>query len=326
MQFAVEYSQEFAATSGSKEFSMLVTSRAPVRIDFGGAWTDVNIFSHAAGGAVLNATINKYVSGELHALETANNPTAREGLEVNYGFDLPSGSGLGTSASLNVVWLSLIRSRTATTEDRKHIAELAYQLEEMLGILGGKQDQYAAALGGFNLMRFGKSGVDIEPLALSPETVAELERRSVLCYTGTPRLSGSIHENVWGGFRSGRQETVSALYSLRDIALKMAPVLTEGDIDTFATLLGENWENQKRLDPSVTNAQIETLFQVAYERGAQGGKACGAGGGGCLYFLTRPEQRESVAQALAHAGARLIDFAFEFEGLTVEVTPEKGRG
>jgi D-glycero-alpha-D-manno-heptose-7-phosphate kinase len=298
--------------------TLIVTSRAPVRIDFGGAWTDVNIFSHAAGGVVLNATIDKYVTGKIQIREGGEEAQAREGIGVSYGFDLPSGSGLGTSAALNVVWLSLIKSQITSGEQRKQIAELAYQLEEMLGILGGKQDQYAAAMGGFNLMRFGADGVTVEPLAVPRETVRELESRSVLCYTGKPRLSGTIHENVWGAFRQGRPATVGALYAMRDLALRMAPALSSGDIDAFADLLADNWQSQQALDPSVTNAQIEDLFETAIRAGARGGKACGAGGGGCLYFVTRPGRREAVAEALAGAGARLIDFAFEFDGLAVQ--------
>jgi D-glycero-alpha-D-manno-heptose-7-phosphate kinase len=297
---------------------LIVTSRAPVRIDFGGAWTDVNIFSHAAGGVVLNATIDKYVTGRIQAQEGGDDPRAREGIDVSYGFDLPSGSGLGTSAALNVVWLSLIKSQITSGEQRKQIAELAYQLEEMLGILGGKQDQYAAAVGGFNLMRFGADGVSVEPLDVARETVRELEARSVLCYTGKPRLSGSIHENVWGAFRQGRPATVGALYAMRDLALRMAPALTGGDLDAFADLIAENWQNQKALDPSVTNGQIEELFEIAGAAGARGGKACGAGGGGCLYFVTREGRRAAVAESLTAAGARLIDFSFEFDGLTVQ--------
>ena len=297
---------------------MIVTSRAPVRVDFGGGWTDVDIFAHGAGGVVLNATIDKYVTGRIEVMEAGEGAQAREGLAVNYGFDLPSGSGLGTSSALNVVWLSLIKSQIAASdEDRKHIAELAYQLEAMLGILGGKQDQYAAALGGFNLMRFGAEGVEVERLSVPPETVRELETRTVLCYTGKPRLSGSIHENVWGAFRQGNPATLSALYALRDIAERMKTVLLEGDIDAFAGLLSENWRNQKALDPSVTNQQIDDLFTAASQAGALGGKACGAGGGGCLLFVTRTGAREAVGKALAAGGARVIPFAFEFDGLTV---------
>jgi D-glycero-alpha-D-manno-heptose-7-phosphate kinase len=294
-----------------------VVSRAPVRVDFGGAWTDVDIFARGSGGVVVNATIDKYVSGRLHVMESGADADAREGLDVSYGFDLPSGSGLGTSSALNVVWLSLIKSRITSADDRKQIAELAYQLEAMLGILGGKQDQYAAALGGFNLMRFGTDGVTVEPVAVAYDTVAALEARSVLCYTGKPRLSGSIHENVWGAFQKGRRETVDALYRLRDLALAMAPALEAGEIDTFADLIAQNWESQKALDASITNEQIESLFAAAKAAGARGGKACGAGGGGCLYFIAEPGRREAVADALAAGGARVIPFAFESEGLTV---------
>src|SRR5438128_2128271 len=134
---------------------MIITSRAPVRVDFAGAWTDVNIFARGAGGAVVNAAIDKYVEGRL---ETVEDPGAgEEGMRVSYHSNLPAGSGLGTSSALNVCWLSLIQPEVeAGTEYRKRIAELAYQLEEILGILGGKQDQYAAALGGFNYTTFGE--------------------------------------------------------------------------------------------------------------------------------------------------------------------------
>jgi D-glycero-alpha-D-manno-heptose-7-phosphate kinase len=282
-------------------------SRAPVRIDFGGAWTDVDLYAKAFGGVVFNATINHYVTGEQIVTD--------EGLQVRYGFALPTGSGPGTSAALNVCWLGLIGKQS----DRRKIAEQAYDLEALLGILGGRQDQYAAAFGGFNLMRFagGGEGVEIEQVALSPEIVASLEARSVLVYTGTPRLSGSIHENVWGGFHAGRTETVAALHKLRELGLALPEALKSGNLAEFAALLAQNWTCQRSLDPSVSNAQIEQLFSVAQASGALGGKACGAGGGGCLYFVTEEGQQESVRSALVAAGARHIPFQFEFEGLQV---------
>ncbi len=305
---------------------MLVTSRAPVRVDFAGGWTDVNIFARGAGGAVVNAAINHYVTGKLEildaeetreeALERIAALHSREGLSVSYQSDLPSGSGLGTSSSLNVVWLSLVKSQIASDEDRARIAELAYQLEEMLGILGGKQDQYASAFGGFNYMTFDEA-VQVERLNVAPETVQALESRLVLCYTGKPRLSGNIHENVWGAFRRGAPETVNALYYLRNCAIRMRTVLLEGDIEEFADLLSQNWKHQKALDPSITNPQIESLFTQATAAGALGGKACGAGGGGCLLFCTAPGRQTAVSDALAEAGARVIPFQFDFTGLQV---------
>lgn len=301
---------------------MIVTSRAPVRVDFGGGWTDVDPFAGSApgGGVVLNAAIDKYVMGRLVRREEGEGAGAREGLDVQYGFDLPSGSGLGTSSALNVVWLSLIKNQMAANQERLQIAELACGLERLLGILGGKQDQYAAAVGGFSLMTFGANGVAVERLDVDPAIVADLEARCVLCYTGKPRLSSSIHENVWGAFARGVPATVNALHALRDVALRMKPALLGGDLDTFARLIGENWEHQKALDPSVTNPAINALFDAARAAGAIGGKACGAGGGGCLLFLTGAGRQTAVANALTTRGAaRVIPFRFAFDGLTVSV-------
>lgn len=298
---------------------MIITSRAPVRVDFAGAWTDVNIFALGAGGVVVNAAIDKYVEGRLEISEGARAHRAGpEGIRVSYHCELPSGSGLGTSAALNVCWLGLIQSQLEPTrEDRMRIAELAYKLEEILGILGGKQDQYAAALGGINYMQFGET-VEVERLDLAPEMIEAMESRLVLAYTGKSRLSGNIHENVWGAFRRGVSKTVNALYALREGAIRMKAALLEQKIEEFGALIGDSWKHQKALEASVTNEQIETLFEIALEAGAISGKACGAGGGGCLLFFTAPGKQNAVADALSVAGARVIPFRFEFEGLQVK--------
>lgn len=296
---------------------MILTSRVPVRVDFAGAWTDVNLFAQRAGsegGAVVNAAINHYVEGRFEVGET----DYEEGVRVSYQCDLPSGSGLGTSAALNVCWLSLVQSQIMQVEltrtQRERIAEQAYRLEELLGILGGKQDQYAAALGGFHFLTFTQS-VQAELLTLAPETVEALERRLVLCYTGRSRLSGNIHENVWGAFQRGVPETVSALHALREGALQMKQVLLNGDVEAFGELIGDSWTHQKALDSSVTNDQIEMLFEAAVETGARHGKACGAGGGGCLLFFVEPGRQNVVSDVLSRSGARVISFQFDFEGL-----------
>ena len=303
--------------------SMIVRSRAPVRIDFAGGWTDVDIFARGSGGAVLNATINHHVTGVLNSAETSGGTTPAEhghptgGLRVTYYSELPAGSGLGTSSALNVVWLSLVHPRVATDDDRARIAELAYQLEAMLGIVGGKQDQYASAFGGFNFMTF-QDEAKVERLKIDPEVIRRLEDRLVLCYTGKPRLSTSIHENVWGAFRRGVPRTVHALYQLRRCAIRMRPVLLRGDIEGFASLLSLNWKYQKALDPSVSNPEMDELFDVAAGAGAIGGKACGAGGGGCVLFCAAEGRREAVSSAAGSAGAQIIPFQFDMDGLQVK--------
>lgn len=296
----------------------------------------MSIFAASAGGAVVNATIDKYVHGRMRVLDTegpvrkrVTGPSgkytvetdASEGIEVAYRSDLPAGSGLGTSATLNVVWLSLIKSRIASDDDRKMIAELSYDLERILGILGGKQDQYASALGGFNYFTFTEH-VTAERLDLKPEVVSELEERLVLCYTGKPRLSSTIHHDVWGNYRSGNPDTVNALYNLRNVAIRMRTVLLEGNVEEFGDLLNQNWRHQKALHPSITNPQIESLFEFALGHGAVAGKACGAGGGGCLLFLAQPGRKPDLETGLRDQGVRVIPFRFDFTGLQVTIEEE----
>ncbi len=299
---------------------MIITSRVPVRIDFAGAWTDVKFFAEGAGGAVVNASIDKYVEGRMEVHDIAGEMgDDMDGINVSYHCSLPAGSGLGTSSALNVCWLSLVQSQIHPSMEYKvRVAELAYDLEEILGILGGKQDQYASAVGGINYIRFGKE-VTLEPLSLSAEMVESMESRLTLCYTGKSRLSSNIHENVWNAFRRGNPATLNALYSLREGAMRMRSALLEERIEEFGELIGESWRHQKALDESVTNSQIERLFEIAKYAGGIHGKACGAGGGGCLLFYSDPNKKKNVEQALNAAGARVIPFRFEFNGLSLSV-------
>ncbi|HYN89676.1 MAG TPA: hypothetical protein VER55_14175, partial [Ardenticatenaceae bacterium] len=122
---------------------------------------------------------------------------------------------------------------------------------------------------------------------------------------------------VWGNFRRGRRETVDALFTLRDSAYAGREMLERGRFDEFGRLLTLQFECARHLDSSTTNETVDGLFELVRDEIA-GGKPCGAGGGGCLLFCCKDPSLKPVVQAkLAGAGARLLDFAFEFEGLTV---------
>lgn len=309
---------------------MVISSRAPVRVDFAGAWTDVTFFADAFGGATLNAAIAFYVRGSLDVQDeeaggealavpgAADRPAPAVGMRVQYQSMIPAGSGLGTSATLNVVWLSLVRRLpVANDEDRMQIAALAYEIERVLGILGGKQDQYASAMGGVNLFEFGAEDVKCHRLRLDPATVAELEQRLVLCYTGKPRLSSNIHQQVWGSFRAGRQETVSALFTLRDSAYQAKDLLELGRVEELGAVLSTQRTCMKALHASTTNEMIEDLFSMA-EPFILGGKPCGAGGGGCLLFMARSDaDRGKLVAELNRRRLSVLDLRFDFEGLVV---------
>lgn len=299
---------------------MKIESRAPVRIDFAGAWTDVKYFAHSFGGATTNAAIDRYVAGttligEHSTLEGQNVP---EGISVNYETDIPAGSGLGTSSALNVVWLSLAAGRAPqNAEERGRIAEQAYEVETVLGILGGKQDQYAAAYGGFHLFEFEEGEVRANPINIAPSTITELEDRLALCYTGQARLSSNLHEQVWGGFRAGKREVVDSLFKLRDSAYKAKEIFESGNLDSLGELLSLQHECAKGLSASLSNELVESIFDLAWPN-MQGGKCCGAGGGGCMIFLAEsPEKKQAIEKSLADEGFRVIPYRFASEGLRV---------
>jgi len=232
--------------------------------------------------------------------------------------DAPPGSGLGTSAAMGVALIGALTRLVGRPLLGHEIAELASEIErEELGILGGKQDQYASALGAVQFMEFYGEGVRAAPLRLAPATEFALQKHLVLCYTEQSRLSGDIHQRVTDAFRKGEPGTTGAIANLKRIAREMKDALLLGDLDAFAALMSANWESQKRLHPSVTNGRIEELFAIAAKAGAAGGKACGAGGGGCLVFIAQPDREHILRQALKEAGARVIDFVLDHHGLQV---------
>lgn len=331
---------------------MILRSRAPIRIDFAGGWTDVAPFCYRESGAVVNAAINRYtyvtlvtrkdktiriISADFDIFLEVKNfkkleydgnldlvKAAIKRLGIPHGMNLyvrcdaPPGSGTGSSASISVALIGLLNSLQSQRFSPHEIAELAHLLEvEELHIAGGKQDQYAAVLGGFSFLEFKNESVSNSALRLSPPLIHELEKHLVLCYTGKSRLSGDIIKRVMGAYEAGNRKVTRALIRLREIAIEIKSALLTGDLRSFARLLDENWQCQKQLDPSITNEEIEGLFKSAYKAGALGGKALGAGGGGCLLFFCEVNKEHLVRQLLESTGAQIIDFNFDFEGLQI---------
>lgn len=327
-----------------------VRARAPIRIDFAGGWTDVPPFSQQEGGAVVNATINRYTYATLvpredqrisivsadfekfvevahfRDLEYDGNldliKAAVKVLNLGMGMDIfvrcdaPPGSGTGSSSSISVALIGLLNRIQSMKLSPHEVAQMARRLEvSELSIAGGKQDYYAAALGGINFLEFHDSAVSSSRLQVAAHIRREMEKRMLLVYTGQSRLSGNIISRVMGAYERGEKQTVEALHSLKRIAHDTKSALLSGDLEKFARLLDENWKNQKALDSSTTTPTIERLFEAAYSNGALGGKACGAGGGGCLIFFCEDNREHLVRKALLAEGSQIIEFNLEEEGL-----------
>lgn len=276
-----------------------------MRIDLAGGWTDVPAFADAEGGAVVNAAINKYVRGILHDDGT---------ITFEHDLRIP---GLGSSACEYVVTEAL-RNPDA---DLDEIAEAAFAAESAAGVLGGRQDQYAACYGGLNYMTFGPAGtpggpVRIERLTMPESHLAALQQRLLLVDSGVDRLSGEIHQAVWAAYARRDRNVIGALLALKQAAKAMRDAIAGSDFGGIRQVMNENWYQQKRLHPSVTNDRVESVFELAFRNGASAGKACGAGGGGALlFYASSAGDVARLKQALAAASLTIVDIAFNFEGL-----------
>ncbi|MFQ6134020.1 MAG: GHMP kinase [Armatimonadota bacterium] len=247
------------------------------------------------------------------------------GLDIAVRCDAPPGSGTGSSASVGVALIGMLDSLRLALDgeelprmSRYDIADMACELEAELGIVGGKQDQYAAALGGINYMEFYDRGrVAVRSLDLSEDVLRELEKHLVLVYGGESRLSGDTNDKMISAYERGDEQVGAALRTIKRVAQDIQRVLLIGDLGAFGELLEEETAARVKLYDQVMTPGMARLREVAQDAGAIGGKICGAGGGGCMLFYARPDREVRVRRALTEAGGRILDFTFDGEGLQV---------
>jgi D-glycero-alpha-D-manno-heptose-7-phosphate kinase len=230
--------------------------------------------------------------------------------------DAPPGSGLGSSSTIVVALIGVLSEWLHRPISGYPTAELAYRIERVdLGLAGGRQDQYAAAFGGFNLIEFQRDSTVVNPLRIRPDVLHELEYRMLLCYMGQTRQSARIIERQISAYREGREDTVQALHHLKRQTFEMKNALLLGDVDALGELLHQAWEHKKGLDRDISNSHVDRLYQLARREGAIGGKMPGAGGGGYFLFLTRFDRKHRVAAVLEKHGGQVVPFQFERSGL-----------
>jgi len=320
---------------------------APLRLDFAGGWTDVPPFSAREGGVVVNAAIALRAHVELHlggkllrlvseelgeTLECANSgglvpgklpllTAALRRFPVLGGFtlstrcDAPPGSGLGSSGALGVALVGALTRARQETLNGPDVADQAWQVETIEAALpGGKQDQYAAALGGFHRLSFHDPDVGVEPVTLDATFAAALERQTLICYTNKSRVSGDTISRVMGAYQRGDAGVTGALRGLQETGNAMAEALRAADLARVGALLSENWKHQQALDREMRTADMAQLEAAAAKAGALGGKAAGAGAGGCMFFIMRGDARDA-ASAVASTGVKVLPLSWAREGV-----------
>jgi D-glycero-alpha-D-manno-heptose-7-phosphate kinase len=240
-------------------------------------------------------------------------------LRMSTRVDVPAGSGLGSSSTLVVAMLAAYVEWLNVPLGEYELAHTAFLIERVeAGLQGGKQDQYAAAFGGFNFMEFGQNGrVLVNPLRVKDWVVSELEASLLLYFTGRSRTSANIIEEQSRNVRDRNANALDAMHAVKEEAFRMKECLLRGDFESLYQVLRDSWESKKRMASQITNEQIERLYACAIDAGAHGARISGAGGGGFMIFLTDPIHKDKVAAALhaTHEGGMAYGCHFTAGGV-----------
>lgn len=332
---------------------MLIT-RAPVRISFAGGGTDLPAYYLQYGGAVVSTSIDKYFYVFLnvnaddaiqitssdyrtfyrHDADTPmmfdgdlslpraifNHFGLARGVSMFLASEVPPGTGLGSSSTVAVAIIKAVTTARGLMLSKQQIAELACQIEiEKLNEPIGKQDQYASAFGGLNLIQFSRDGVSVEPLNIAAETRRQLEKNILLFFTGATRAASSILSEQKKSSEQKDARVIEAHHAVKAMAFEVKDYLERGDLQSFGKLLDRAWQNKKRFAAGITNPLIDECYSLALENGALGGKITGAGGGGFLMIYCEPPFQTQVTRVLEDKGLRRMNYRFETEGARVLV-------
>lgn len=240
------------------------------------------------------------------------------GLELVTECTAPAGSGLGGSSALNIAVCGALNAFTSRGYTRQELLVIARNVEtQVIRVPAGEQDYYPAMFGGAASIHLGITGVERKSLKVDLD---KLNDRIVLCYTGKPHFSGTNNWEIFKKHIDGDRRIYKQFDHITDISSRMEEAIEAADLDWVASLLDEEWRTRKELSPGVSTPRIERLIEVAGSAGSLGAKVCGAGGGGCVTFITAEGRKFELIEALRAEGAEVLDCRPQAEGLDVRVS------
>jgi len=323
----------------------MIITRSPLRVSLGGGGTDLPSYSRDFGGFLIAAAIDKYVYINIHArfvdgfllkysqleeaatLNEIQHPIIREAireagiqernLEITSMADIPAGTGLGSSGSFTTSLLKALHTYRKNLIHPHQLAEQACHIEiDILKEPIGKQDQYIAAYGGITCFEFRMDGsVAASPLAISEETLFNLEENLLLFFTGYSRSASAILKEQDDKSREADGKMTRNLHFIKELAFGSKRALEKGNLTEFGRLMNVHWEHKKQRSTGMSNGKIDDWYNCAISNGALGGKLIGAGGGGFLMFYA--EDKTRLRHAMREKGLKEVRFRFDFEGTRV---------
>lgn len=319
----------------------MIISRTPLRMSFVGGGSDLPSFYRQHGGAVVSTAINKFVyitlnekfdhrirvgysrTEEADTVGEVQHPLVREslrllnvegGIEITSIADIPSkGSGLGSSSAFTVGLLHALHAYAGRYASAEQLANEACAIEiERCGEPIGKQDQFAAAFGGFNFIEFNPDdSVSVEPILCRRETLQELQSSILVFYTGLSRSASAILKNQQEAV-AGSSAKQKDLQRMVQLARDLKTELQKNNLAAFGEIIHEGWELKRSMTGEISSGEIDGWYAAARNAGAVGGKLLGAGSGGFLMFVAPPGKHDAIAAALKQL--RKIPMHFEPQG------------
>lgn len=335
---------------------MKIVSEAPCRVDLAGGTLDIwPLYLFHASPVTLNFAINRWTRctietlgtpeihlesgdlsvaesfGSLAELDTAGRTRLplpayllrffrpQTGLRLRTDSEAPAGAGISGSSALMIAVSGALSRLTGTGHNLEELRRIAQDVEaQIIRVPTGVQDYYPALYGGV-------SAIELSPGCIRrvaiPVAAEDLNQRIVLCYTGAPRNSGINNWEVTKAYLDGSRKVQRNFEQIAAIAAAMRAALEKADWPEVGRLIREEWSHRRKNTPRISTAAIDQLVKVARRAGALGGKVCGAGGGGCVFFLVERGEADRVSRAIAEAGAELLPVRLATRGLSVR----KGR-
>ena len=319
----------------------MIISKTPLRMSFVGGGSDLPVFYRRFGGAVVSTAIDKFVyvsvnkkfddrirvsyskTEEVPSVDKIKHPLVREalkmlaipgGIEITSIADIPAkGSGLGSSSSFTVGVLHALHAFANRYASAEQLARESCEIEiDRCGEPIGKQDQFAAAFGGFNFIEFyPDDSVSVEPIICERATMQKLQDNTLVFYTGITRSASALlkmQQQVVGSEKAKQK----VLGRMVEFARELKAELQKNNVAAFGEIIHENWLLKRSLTPNVSSSAIDSWYERARKAGAIGGKLLGAGSGGFLMFYAPRQRHEAIARALKEL--RPTQFRFEPQG------------
>lgn len=321
----------------------LIVTKTPFRVSFVGGGSDLPSFYRHHEGAVVSASINQFmyvsVKGSFESeyilhysqtertdhLENIQHPLIKNTLkelgfkahiQISSMADIPaSGTGLGSSSAFTVGLTNALKSMTEQSVSKRELAEIACKVEiERCGEPIGKQDQYAAAVGGFNVYEFNKDDtVKITPVNLTTQASETFQNKLQFFYTNRSRSTSAILSQQNENMKTANKTKL--MRRMVELVEEFKQAIEKGDFDVIGQMLHENWMLKKQMSDSISDHEIDEAYERALAAGAIGGKLLGAGGGGFIMTYADPKNHQKIRQVLSNY--KECNFSFSHNGSEV---------